>query len=83
MKAPIGNLRGLISSGEVGPWPCEACGNVTQFAVVSRTRTVVQCLYENCNYRRMIDKVHNIIRENDGTWWRFDNDGNKTRIAAQ
>lgn len=83
MKAPIGNLRGLISKGEVGPWLCEACGNESQYAEITRSRTVVMCLYENCNYRRMIDKIHKIIQENDGTWWRFDDAGNKTRITAQ
>ena len=82
MREPIGNLLGLTSSsGIVGPWPCEQCGNLSQFADINKGINRVFCRNENCRYERIIDKRHHRIIENDGTAWEFDSDGTKRRIT--
>lgn len=77
MRAPTGNLLGLTCKGVVGPWPCDACGKMSQFAEVSKDRNIVFCRNESCGFRRIIDKRRSRIVENDGTIWGFDNQGNK------
>jgi len=67
----------------VGPWLCSECGQVSQYADVRPERNFIYCRNEACRYQRVIDKTDNVIVENDGTFWRFDSEGNKIRIRAQ
>lgn len=86
MRVPTGNLHGLTSNirGIVGPWTCEKCGHLTQYADVGRDINIVFCRFHRCDYRRTIDKRHNIIIEDDGTMWEFDPDtSEKERITPR
>jgi hypothetical protein len=68
--------------GIVGPWECEKCHQISQFCDIGATKNRVFCRNPSCDYTRLIDKKHNTIREDDGTVWMFDSEGNKTRIRA-
>lgn len=83
MKVPTGNLRGLTCSGIVGPWKCEECGQISQYGDIGRWTNIIFCRNEACRYQRIVDKRRHQIRENDGSYWHFDNDGNKTRIRGR
>lgn len=79
-----GDANGLnVARGIVGPWPCSECHEVTQYTDIGSNTNYVFCRNPRCQYARIIDKRRHIIRENDGTFWRFDTEGNKTRIRAQ
>jgi hypothetical protein len=80
MKAPTGNLAGLTCKGIVGPFPCDVCKKVAAFADIKRTENIIFC--KACTFRRVIDKRHARIVENDGSVWQFDNQGNKRRVRA-
>lgn len=82
MKVPIGNLQGLTSktTGIVGPWPCEECGQMSQFADITKMVNRVFCKNEKCGFTRIIDKHHHRIIEWDGSCWEFDNTGKKWRV---
>ena len=81
MRVPTGNLHALTSSrGIAGPWPCESCGQLSQYAEVKPQINHVFCRNENCRYERIIDKKHSRIIENDGTVWEFYEDGSKRQI---
>jgi hypothetical protein len=64
----------------VGPWPCENCKALAQFA--DRSRFINRIFCKHCGYQRVIDKRRCRIIENDGTVWAFDADGNKWRVRA-
>jgi hypothetical protein len=86
MKVPTGNLQGLTSNitGINGPWLCEKCGHLTQYADVRREVNIIFCSYHRCDFRRTIDKRHHRIIEDDGSVWHFDpTSGAKERIRAQ
>ena len=79
-----GNPNGLnVARGIIGPWECSECQELTQYVDIKAGRNHIFCRNPNCRYDRIIDKRRNIIRENDGTFWKFDTEGNKTRIRAQ
>ena len=80
MRVPTGNLRGLTCKGIVGPWPCEQCGELSQYADIQKRINRIFCQNEDCDFERIIDKHLNRIKENDGTIWEFDGDGNKHRV---
>jgi hypothetical protein len=82
MKGPIGSLLGLTSSGIVGPWPCEACRQLSQFADITSGLNRVFCRNPSCSFERIIDKRRSLIIENDGSVWQFDRDGNKWQVRA-
>lgn len=67
----------------VGPWRCEACGALSQFAEIRRGVNFVYCKNEACRYERIVDKRHSRIVENDGTVWEFDHAGNKKQVRAR
>lgn len=80
----LGDLNGLNRThGVVGPWPCSECGQVTQCADIGPTTNYIFCRNQNCSFERIIDKKEHVIKESDGTFWRFDDAGNKTRIRAR
>lgn len=83
MGVPIGNVLGIRSTGIIGPWPCEACGELSQYADVTRKINRVFCKNESCGFTRIIDKGRSVIQESDGTVWRFDTDGNKVQVRRQ
>lgn len=80
-----GDLNGLNkgTKGVIGPWPCSDCGHLSQFADVGEFTNYIFCRNPNCSFERIIDKRNHVIKEPDGTFWRFDDAGNKTRIRAQ
>lgn len=79
-----GNVNGLnVVSKTIGPWQCSECGELSQYADVRPDRNHIFCRNEACRAERIIDKREHIIRENDGTYWKFDDAGNKFRIPAQ
>jgi hypothetical protein len=79
-----GNANGLnVARGVVGPWPCSQCGEVTQCTDIGRDTNYVFCRNPSCDYERIIDKRRQVIKEHDGTFWKFDAAGNKTRIRAR
>lgn len=51
----------------VGPWPCERCGELAQYAKCNHDVNKVFC--SNCNFERIIDKQHHLVIENDGRRW--------------
>jgi hypothetical protein len=77
---PNGLKKGL--KGIIGPWPCSECHNVSQFADVGETTNYIFCRNEGCDFERIIDKANHVIKEPDGTFWKFDDDGNKMQIRA-
>lgn len=78
MKIPLQNGSEKL----VGPWPCEKCGKLSQYAVTTPKRNRVFCRNENCKYERIVDKRRSRIIEDDGSVWAFDNAGNKWRIRG-
>lgn len=85
MRVPTGNLQGLTSNvkGINGPWLCQECGHLTQYADVQREINIVFCTYHRCDFQRVIDKRHHRIIEPDGTHWRFDpNTGEKHQVRS-
>ena len=74
MREATGSLQGLTSSirGIVGPWVCEKCGHLTQYADVQPDINRVFCRFLNCDFWRVIDKRHHLVVEDDGTTWEFD-----------
>lgn len=81
MKVARGSLLGLTSNGVQGPWPCEKCSNLSQFADVQPHVNIIFCRTEGCGYRRQIDKRRFRIVEDDGSVWGFDTNGRKWPIA--
>lgn len=82
----IGNLQGLTSDihGIIGPWKCEKCGHMTQYADVGETINIIFCRFHRCDFRRTVDKRLHIIIEDDGSMWEFDpTDGTKVRITPR
>lgn len=76
----------LLQNGSeklVGPWLCEQCGKLSQFAVIKTSKNRVFCRNENCGYERLIDKRHARIIEADGTVWAFNASGDKWRVRGQ
>lgn len=67
----------------VGPWPCEKCKELSQYAVVTSKKNRVFCRNESCGFNRLIDKRNHIIVEADGTTWAFDGAGNKWRVRGR
>lgn len=80
MRANIDDIRANGSEKLVGPWPCERCGKISQFAVVQAAVNKVFCRNESCRFTRVIDKQRSRIVEADGSVWAFDNAGNKWRV---
>jgi len=82
MRSPYAHV---VNGSEklVGPWPCERCGELSQFAVIKASVNRVFCRNENCRFERLIDKHKHRIVEADGTQWEYDGAGNKTRITNQ
>ena len=79
-----GNPNGLYKThGVVGPWPCSKCGQPTQYTDIGNDTNYVFCRNPSCDFERIIDKREQIIKEDDGTFWRFDGEGNKVRIRAR
>ena len=79
-----GNINGLYKQhGIVGPWPCSECGERSQYTDIGTETNYVFCRNPYCGFERIIDKKNSIIKENDGTFWRFDADGAKIRIRGQ
>lgn len=66
-----------------GPWPCERCGNLSQFCDVGIKLNRIYCRNDNCKFLRIIDKVASRIVEDDGTVWEYYSDGTKVRVRAQ
>jgi hypothetical protein len=63
------NQVGLIYNKAVGPWTCERCKKVTQFAKMTAEKNVIYCTNPYCRLERIVDKRHQIIVEPDGTYW--------------
>ena len=80
-----GDANGLKKGikGIIGPWPCTECKEVSQYADVGATTNYIFCKNEACGFERIIDKENHIIKENDGTFWAFDDAGNKTQVRGR
>jgi hypothetical protein len=75
---------GLVYSTLTGPWPCEACGNMTQFADIKSDQNHIFCKNPACDFQRTVDKRNHRILESDGTLWSYDpNTSEKKRIRMQ
>ena len=78
----FGTYNGLHrQSGIEGPWPCSECGELTQYADITRRVNRIFCKNQKCDFTRIIDKANHRIIENDGTHWVFDSDGNKRQVT--
>lgn len=64
-----------------GPWKCEKCEELSQYAVIRASINRVFC--KNCDFERIIDKRHMRVIEADGTHWEYDNRGNKRQVTGQ
>lgn len=78
MKLDWASKRGLK-----GPWPCEACGELSQYADVSKGINRIFCRNPHCDFKRLVDKRHSRVIENDGTVWEFDGNGNKRQVRLR
>lgn len=79
-----GDANGLtVTRGIIGPWTCTECKKESQYADIGPDTNYIFCRNPSCEFNRIIDKRRNLIRENDGTYWRFDAAGHKTRVRAQ
>lgn len=78
----FGGNRGLdiISVRWDGPWPCERCGQYSQFAECTSDINRIFCRNERCGFKRIVDKKRHRILESDGSLWAYDYLGRKTRI---
>lgn len=65
------SIVSAFTKGLDGPWPCEKCGQLTQFAEQSRTVNKIYCLNPYCQSIRIIDKQKRRILEPDGTMWEY------------
>lgn len=77
-----GRAIGLISANRIdGPWPCEQCGQLSQFAECTTDINRIFCKNEYCRFKRLVDKRKCTIVEGDGSMWRFNPaTGKKWRI---
>ena len=66
--------------GLKGPWPCESCGELSQYADVSKQVNIIFCRNPVCGFRRIVDKRHQRTVENDGSQWEYDGHGNKRQV---
>lgn len=69
--------------GFKGPWPCENCGELSQYADVTKGINRVFCRNPHCDYLRIVDKRHGRVVENDGTVWEYDNYGAKRQVRMR
>lgn len=67
----------------IGPWKCEQCGNLSQYAVATDSRNTIFCRNESCGFKRIVDKREFRIVENDGTVWVYDGHGNKRQVRMR
>jgi hypothetical protein len=75
---------GLIYAKPVGPWPCEQCKKITQYAKVSGDKNVIYCTNEYCRFERIVDMKNHRIVEPDGSQWIYNPvDGKKYRVTAR
>jgi len=74
-------IRSTPRIGITGPWPCDQCGELSQYADVGPVINRIYCVNEACDFTRIVDKHYHRIVENDGTHWQYDGDGNKWRTA--
>lgn len=61
-------------SGLFGPWPCSACGKLSQYAICEPEANRIYCENPYCGYKRTILKhgSNRIVLENDGSIWETD-----------
>jgi hypothetical protein len=81
MRLPTPQDLRLFHRKIAGPWPCEVCHNLSQYAEIRHDANHIYCKW--CGYERIIDKRESIIVENDGTFWRFDGEGHKEQIRGR
>jgi hypothetical protein len=75
---------GLVYNKLAGPWPCEQCGQTTQFAEMKGDKNHIFCRNEYCKFERIVDMKSQIIREPDGSFWKYNpNTGQKIRIKSR
>lgn len=67
----------------VGPWRCERCNEMSQYAVTTPNRNRILCKNPSCGFERLVDKRRSRIIEPDGTHWMFDGNGNKWQVRGQ
>ena len=77
------NLSWAAKRGLKGPWPCENCGQLSQYADVTQGINRIFCRNERCSFERIVDKRHSRIVENDGTCWEFYGDGSKRQVRMR
>ena len=69
--------------GFKGPWPCESCGQISQYADVRHGLNRIFCRNERCRFERIIDKRNHRTIENDGTCWEYNSDGTKRQVTCR
>lgn len=69
--------------GLKGPWPCEACHEISQYADVKRGINRIFCRNPVCGFTRIIDKRSHRTVENDGTCWEYFGDGSKRQVTCR
>lgn len=78
------NKFGLVYTNAVGPWPCEQCKQITQYAEIKGDKNHIFCKNEYCKFERMVDVKKQRIVEADGTMWAYNTrTGEKVRIRNQ
>lgn len=81
MRLPTPSQLQRLHRQHVGPWECEQCHNLTQFAEIQHGANHIYCKY--CGFERIIDKKRRIIVEDDKTFWTWDSEGKKEQIRGQ
>lgn len=75
---------GLVYNAPIGPWPCEQCKEITQFAEVKGDKNHIYCVNEYCRHERIVDKKNRVIVEPNGTHWLYNpNTGQKVQITPR
>jgi hypothetical protein len=82
MRIPVDTLSRAITH-HLGPWPCEECGQLSQYAEVRSEVNHVYCKNEACRFERIVDKRRFRIVENDGTTWEYDGRGAKRQVRSR
>jgi hypothetical protein len=66
-----------------GPYMCDICKQLSCFTHITNAQNRQFCKNPHCNFERVIDKRNKIIRENDGTFWQWRDDGSKVQIRGR
>ena len=66
-----------------GPYPCDKCKQLSCFTHITPDMNRQFCKNPHCDFERTIDKRNKVIKEDDGTFWHWDDNGKKVQIRGR